>query len=81
MTLRQVARRTRLSNAYLSQMENGYVLSPSPHDLRKLARAYDVPYCSIMRAAGYLEDDEHILPSNLAHCTEVGLTRSRKRSK
>ena len=58
MSLRQVEETARrlgleLSNAYLSQMENGRVAEPSPHILHTLATVYDVPYGDLMRKAGY----------------------------
>ena len=43
-----------VSNAYLSQLENGRVKKPSPNVLRCLAQVYAVPYESLMEKAGYL---------------------------
>lgn len=43
-----------VSNAYLSQLENGRVKKPSPNVLRCLAEVYAVPYESLMEKAGYL---------------------------
>lgn len=54
-TLRQVETETKISNAYLSQLENGTTTNPSPHVLHKLADHYGVPYESLMEAAGYLK--------------------------
>ena len=53
--LRDVEDATEISNAYLSQLENGKAENPSPHWLHKLAEFYDVPYESLMEAAGYLK--------------------------
>lgn len=55
LTLREVEKRTGISNAYLSQLESGTALRPSPHILHKLATLYGVPYESLMEAAGYLD--------------------------
>lgn len=52
--LRAVERATGVSNAYLSQLENGSVERPRPHVLHKLADYYGVPYEDLMAAAGYL---------------------------
>jgi len=44
-----------ISNAYLSQLERGVAENPSPHLLHKLAEYYDVPYETLMVAAGYVK--------------------------
>jgi transcriptional regulator with XRE-family HTH domain len=53
-SLRHVEKETGVSNAYLSQLETGATLNPSPQVLHKLAEYYGVPYESLMEAAGYL---------------------------
>ena len=55
VSLREVEKATRISNAYLSQLESGNATNPSPHILHKLAEFYGVPYTSLMKTAGYLE--------------------------
>jgi len=55
LSLRKVEKQTGISNTYLSQLETGKAERPSPHILHKLAAVYDVPYESLMQAAGYLE--------------------------
>lgn len=55
LSLRQVEKKTGISNTYLSQLETGKAERPSPHILHKLAAVYNVPYESLMQAAGYLE--------------------------
>jgi HTH-type transcriptional regulator, competence development regulator len=54
-SLREVERKTGISNAYLSQLESGAASRPSPEILHKLAEFYGVPYESLMEAAGYLQ--------------------------
>jgi transcriptional regulator with XRE-family HTH domain len=54
LTLREVEERSGVSNSYLSQVENGRILQPSPHVLQKLGEAYDVPYEHLMARAGYI---------------------------
>jgi len=53
LTLREVEKVTGISNAYLSQLENGDVQEPSPVMLAKLADLYDVPYPTMLEYAGY----------------------------
>jgi transcriptional regulator with XRE-family HTH domain len=55
LTLRDVEKTTDISNAYLSQLENGRADQPSPRILHKLAGFYDFPYTELMIAAGYLQ--------------------------
>jgi transcriptional regulator with XRE-family HTH domain len=47
-----------VSNAYLSQLENGKIRKPSPNVLHKLAQIYAVPYEALMEKAGYLMPSE-----------------------
>ncbi len=54
LTLREVEEKSTVSNSYLSQVENGRILQPSPHVLQNLAAAYDVPYEHLMARAGYI---------------------------
>lgn len=53
MTLRTVEAKTGLSNAYLSQLENKKITSPSPNVLRKLADLYEISYSNLLELAGY----------------------------
>ncbi len=43
-----------VSNAYLSQLENGKIRKPSPNVLHSLSGVYAVPYETLMEKAGYL---------------------------
>lgn len=56
MSLREVQENSGgvVSNAYLSQLENGHTARPSPHILHALAEVYEVPYVTLMEKAGYL---------------------------
>ena len=56
MSLRDVEEATKkeISNAYLSQLENGLIASPSPHMLHSLASVYHAPYEKLMERAGYI---------------------------
>ena len=56
LSLRQVEEATgkAVSNAYLSQLENGKIQKPSPNVLHSLSGVYGVPYEALMEKAGYL---------------------------
>ena len=60
LSLRQVEEATdnAVSNAYLSQLENGKIKKPSPNVLHCLAATYAVPYEALMEKAGYLLPSE-----------------------
>jgi transcriptional regulator with XRE-family HTH domain len=58
LTLREVERRTGVSNAYLSQLETGKIERPAPSFLHRLAGVYDVPYELLMERAGYIKRQE-----------------------
>lgn len=59
-TLLAVETETGISNAYLSQMENNKIKTPSAGFLFKLAKLYDVHYEVLMKAAGYIETTEDV---------------------
>jgi transcriptional regulator with XRE-family HTH domain len=56
LSLREVEAATdkAVSNAYLSQLENGRIKKPSPNVLQSLSAVYAVPYETLMERAGYL---------------------------
>ena len=56
LSLREVEEATgkEVSNAYLSQLENGKIAKPSPNILHSLASVYGVPYPKLMEYAGYI---------------------------
>ena len=60
LSLRKVEEATdnAVSNAYLSQLENGKIKKPSPNVLHSLAEVYAVPYEALMEKAGYLLPSE-----------------------
>lgn len=65
LSLRAVEAKTGVSNAYLSQIENGKIGSPSPVILRKLSDFYEVPYSTILKLAGYPVPDNEQLDTSL----------------
>ena len=60
LSLRDMAERTSISNAYLSQVERG-LHEPSLTVLRAVAEALGLPLASLLERAGVLEDprDDH----------------------
>ncbi|WP_135554254.1 helix-turn-helix domain-containing protein [Paenibacillus cymbidii] len=54
-TIREVADRSGVSAAYISQLENGHRGVPSPDVLMKLSEGLNASYEALMQAAGYLE--------------------------
>ncbi|MEQ1756318.1 MAG: helix-turn-helix transcriptional regulator [Micropepsaceae bacterium] len=56
LTLRDVEEATEksVSNAYLSQLENGKIHKPSPNVLHALSMVYQIPYAKLMERAGYV---------------------------
>jgi transcriptional regulator with XRE-family HTH domain len=57
LSLRDLAERTKVSNAYLSQIERG-LHEPSLSVLGAIATALDVPLATLLARAGVLEADE-----------------------
>jgi len=57
LSIRAVADGTGISNAYLSQLENGKRKNPHPNELKKLAKFYEVPIVEFLKRAGYLDED------------------------
>jgi HTH-type transcriptional regulator, competence development regulator len=53
LSLRKVEELTKISNAYLSQLEGAKIQRPSPLDLHKLCAFYEQPYALAMEYAGY----------------------------
>lgn len=54
-TLRELADRSGVSAAYISQLENGNRGIPSPEVLMKLSEGLNTSYSELMDIAGYLE--------------------------
>lgn len=56
MTLREVEEKTNkeISNAYLSQIENGKIKKPSPNILHTLSELYQINFEKLMTIAGHV---------------------------
>lgn len=66
LSLREIEQATGISNAYLSQLENGKIKKPSPHFLHKLASLYGIGYEQLMEAVGYVQSTKTGGPKTLA---------------
>jgi transcriptional regulator with XRE-family HTH domain len=55
LSLRDVERRTEISNAHISQIEKGKIRRPEPAILFELAKAYDLNYALLAEWAGYID--------------------------
>jgi len=58
LTLREVEERTGISNAYISQIENGIKDSPHIKILKKLADVYNISLLEMLIKAGYLDSED-----------------------
>jgi HTH-type transcriptional regulator, competence development regulator len=68
LSLKAAAEPAKISAAYLQKLERGQVKSPSPNILYRLGMALDVPYATLMKAAGYIVptgDKDRAAPSNV----------------
>lgn len=78
MKLREVEAATKreVSNAYLSQIENGKIKKPSPNVLHSLAIVYRINYEQLMVMAGYAVTSKAQKPHPPVHnsFTELNLT-------
>lgn len=57
-TIREVAERSGVSAAYISQLENGNRGVPSPEILMKLSEGLHTSYSALMEMAGYLKEED-----------------------
>ncbi|MGM7720574.1 helix-turn-helix domain-containing protein [Metabacillus sp. Hm71] len=58
LTLRGLENLSGVTNAYLSQIENGKRGIPSPDILKKIHEPLDIDYYELMQKAGYIANDE-----------------------
>jgi transcriptional regulator with XRE-family HTH domain len=67
LSLRDVEKKTGVSNAVLSQIESGQVKRPSPATLYKLSELFDVQYEELMGRAGYPMPSRQVGEAQSAH--------------
>jgi len=58
LSLREAEKLSGVSNSYLGLIERGQRPIPGAEILKKLAPVYDVPVRDLLRAAGYLKDED-----------------------
>ena len=73
LSLRDLAERTNVSNAYLSELERG-LHEPSLRVLRAIASALGTPLASTLASAGVLGEGEDGLPAGVRE-TEAAILR------
>lgn len=73
ITIREAEELSGISNAYLSQIENGKVKKPSPDILLKISRLYMVPYEMLLMKADYPIPDYGINQEKNEHSSAVVL--------
>lgn len=55
LTMRELERRTGISQAYISQLESGKRNAPKPDMIKKLSDGIDVSYLYLLEKTGYFE--------------------------
>jgi HTH-type transcriptional regulator, competence development regulator len=71
-SLRVVERATGISNAYLSQLENGKIKTPGLQNLHKLAELYSVSYELLMELAGFPVPNGSLAPETESLAARIG---------
>jgi len=61
LSLREVEEQSGVSNSYLGLIERGQRPAPGAEILKKLAPVYDVPVRDLLRAAGYLKEEDNTI--------------------
>lgn len=79
ISIRQLALYSKVSNSYISQIENGKRNIPNPEILEKLAPYLKVPYNELMEKAGYIKPDNNEKTSNNQIDSHSALTRRDER--
>ncbi len=57
-TINDLSLKSDVSSSYISQIENGKRDTPQPDLIKKLANGLSIDYYSLMRIAGYMENEE-----------------------
>jgi len=58
MTMMELSEITGVTQSYISQIETGKKGIPQPETLKRLAKGLEIPYSTLMVAAGYLDENE-----------------------
>lgn len=71
LSMRELSRRSGVSQAYISQLESGKKGTPTPEQLFKLAPCLDIDYMDLMKAAGYVMEDSDFTEEELAFLKDI----------
>lgn len=58
LTLNELAKKSGVSQPYLSQLETGKNNNPTSDTLIKIAKGLDIPYIELLQKAGYIDDKD-----------------------
>lgn len=61
LSQRDLAKSIDRSNAYISKIEKGIILNPSPLLLQKIIKCLDLDYSYVMELAGYISNHQDLL--------------------
>lgn len=77
LTLREMEKRTGISNAYLSQVENSQIKKPSPNYLFKISEALNYSYEALMERAGYVVPKKNLTKKDKLKSVEKSSEQSK----
>lgn len=77
LTLTELAKRSGISQPHLSHIENGKRRTPPPETLLNIAKALEIPYSSILHAAGHHQLATGQLHAEKKHSEEMHLIERR----
>ena len=61
LSLRETAKRTKMSSSYLSQLENGHNTNPKTEILRKLAPILDITYIDLLAETDLIKNNKEVV--------------------
>jgi transcriptional regulator with XRE-family HTH domain len=71
LSMRELSRRSGVSQAYISQLEKGKRGTPKPEVIFSLYPHLDISYSKLMNAAGYLVKDEEFTEEELEFLQQI----------
>jgi transcriptional regulator with XRE-family HTH domain len=71
LSMRELSRRSGISQAYISQIESGERGTPKPEVIFKLYPHLDVSYNKLMNAAGYIVKDDEFTEEEMEFLKQI----------